>query len=155
MSFQIKAVNERQFESLFAMSDAQLRELNASRVKVTQYPGTPCRISLQDAQVGEEVILLNYQHLPEDSPYKSSHAIFVRANQRAARPNKDEVPDVIRNRVISVRGFDTRHMMIEADLATGDGVAGMINTFFENPAVDYIHLHNARPGCFAATVERA
>jgi len=154
MSFQINAISESRFATLFAMSDEQLRERNAVRVRVEQCPGTPCRISLEDTPVGEEVILLNYQHLPEDSPFQSSHAIFVRNNQRQARPAKDEVPAVIRSRVISVRGFDARHMMIEADLATGNEVARTINALFDNPAVDYIHLHNAKPGCFAASVVR-
>lgn len=155
MSFQINAISESKFATLFNMSDDQLRQRNAVRVRVEQYPGTPCRISLEDAPVGEEVILLNYQHLPEDSPFQSSHAIFIRDNQRQARPAKDEVPDAIRSRVISVRGFDTRHMMIAADLATGDDVASTIDEFFGNAEVDYIHLHNAKLGCYAASAVRA
>jgi hypothetical protein len=46
-------------------------------------------------------------------------------------------------------------MMIAADVIDGEELHNSIETFFANTQVDYIHLHNAKPGCFAAKVTRA
>ncbi|MGB0799278.1 MAG: DUF1203 domain-containing protein, partial [Planktomarina sp.] len=76
MSFQIDALPAIDFAPLFKLSDDELAARNAVRMTVTEYPGTPCRISLEDAQIGEDVILLNHAHLLAASPYAATHAIF-------------------------------------------------------------------------------
>ena len=78
MTFQIHALPSEPFSKFFAMSDETLSKLNAKREIVQSCPGTPCRVSLEDARNGETVVLVNYEHLSVASPYKSSHAIFVR-----------------------------------------------------------------------------
>lgn len=155
MSFQIHALPKDDFNDLFALSDTELAQKGIKRMTVEASPGTPCRVSMADADVGETVLLLNHQHQPEASPYQASHAIFVREGAEQAALGVDEVPEVIRSRLISVRLFDAAHMMIDADVVEGIDVAKALTTAFENEAVQYIHLHNAKPGCFAATVTRA
>jgi uncharacterized protein YbaR (Trm112 family) len=118
-------------------------------------PGYPCRISLVDAEVGEAVILVNFEHQPGESPYQASHAIFVREQAEQAFPTVDEVPDVLATRLISIRAFNKRHYMIAADVVDGVLLAEAIPAMLDDPAVDYLHLHNAKPGCFAARVTRA
>lgn len=155
MGFQIHSLPAEQFADLFTLTDAELEARQACRQIVTSKPGTPCRVSMQDAEVGETVILLNYAHQPHNSPYRASHAIFVRQNATNARIRANEVPDVIRSRIISVRCFDQYHMMIDADVVRGAEVADKLNEVFEQKNVAYVHLHNAKPGCFAALVCRA
>ncbi|GFE49812.1 hypothetical protein So717_15650 [Roseobacter cerasinus] len=155
MSFQIHSLPAEDFAQLFALSDEELAERQACRQVVTSKPGTPCRVSMADAEVGETVILLNYEHQPKDSPYRASHAIFVREGAAQAKLAKGEVPQVLRSRVISLRLFDADHMMIDADVLEGDGLADALTSAFENATVAYAHLHNAKPGCFAASVSRA
>lgn len=155
MSFQIHSLPAEDFADLFALSDAELADMNACRQIVQSKPGTPCRVSMADADVGETVILLNYEHQPAQSPYKATHAIFVREGARQAKLAVGVVPEVLRSRVISMRLFDSNHMMIDADVLQGDGLAAAITAAFENDQVSYAHLHNAKPGCFAASVTRA
>ena len=155
MNFQIKALPLSSVSHLFALSDSELAEHRARRHKVTSKPGTPCRVSMTDADIGDTVILLNYQHQPEQSPYQASHAIFVRETAQEVRLGINEVPEVIRLRLISVRLFDKDHMMVGADVVEGEKVGATISTAFEKGEVAYIHLHNAKPGCFAAAVYRA
>jgi hypothetical protein len=78
MSFQIHALPVETFKPLFGMSEQELARINAARIVVDEKPGYPCRVSLADAEVGETVILLNHEHQPAESPYRASHAIFVR-----------------------------------------------------------------------------
>ncbi|MEM7242862.1 MAG: DUF1203 domain-containing protein [Pseudomonadota bacterium] len=155
MDFQIHALDEAPFKPLFALSDAALAAQNARRMVVTEKPGTPCRVSMQDADVGERVLLLNYTHLPADSPYRATHAIFVREGATQAQITVNSVPEVLRSRLLSLRAFDDQDMMIDADVMEGAEIAPALKDAFERPEIAYIHLHNARPGCFAALVTRA
>lgn len=155
MNFQIKPLDAQRFAHLFDLTDAELAEQQACRQVVATSPGTPCRVSMQDAAVGETVILFNYVHQPEDSPYQASHAIFVRQGAREAQLAINEVPDVIRCRLVSLRLFDRNHMMIDADVMPGDVVGTAIAAAFDKADVAYAHIHNAKPGCFAASVHRA
>ncbi|MEL7013200.1 MAG: DUF1203 domain-containing protein [Pseudomonadota bacterium] len=154
MSFQIHALPAADFADFFALSDQDLAAAGAKRMTVQESPGTPCRVSLSDAQIGETVILLNYEHQPGQSPYRSRHAIYVREGAHQATPAIGEVPDMIASRLISLRGFDAAHMMIEAEVVEGRDIADALEAAFENEAVSYVHLHIARPGCFAACVTR-
>jgi len=155
MNFQIKALHETDFAHLFTLSNEALAENNACRQIVETKGGTPCRVSLQDAQVGETVILTHYEHQPENSPYKASHAIFVREGATEAKLAVNEVPEAIRVRLISLRYFDANHMMVEADVVAGHEVSQRLTTAFEDPKIEYVHLHNAKPGCFHASAHRA
>ncbi len=155
MSFQIHALPAELFAPLFHLSDAELDARSMQRQTVKSSPGTPCRVSMADAKVGETVILLNYAHQPADSPYRASHAIFVREEAEHTQPEIGEVPEVISSRLISVRLFDHAHMMVDADVVEGAQVAQALETAFADAAIAYVHLHNAKPGCFAASVTRA
>ncbi|GMG82330.1 DUF1203 domain-containing protein [Paralimibaculum aggregatum] len=155
MSFQIHALPAAQFSGLFALSDEALAARNMRRMVVRAKPGTPCRVSLADAEIGETVILLNHEHQPAASPYRASHAIFVREGAAQAVPSVGEVPEALATRLLSLRLFDAGHMMIGADVVDGAALPGAIDRAFEDAAVAYIHLHNAGPGCFAAAVTRA
>ena len=122
---------------------------------VTDNPGSPCRISLRDVEVGETVLLLNYVHLSGATPYRASHAVFVGENSSAAVFGRNEIPDSISSRLISVRAYDSKNMMLDADVATGDELAPVVRRLLSNPSVDFLHLHNAGRGCYAARVDRA
>lgn len=100
-------------------------------------------------------MLLNYEHLPVAGPYRSRHAIFVRENAAEAQLDVDEVPEVLLTRVLSVRAFDNTGMMMDADVVDGRALARAINRLLADRQVEYLHVHNAKRGCYAARVSRA
>lgn len=155
MSFRISGLPVAPFAPLFGLPDPELARRGVVRHIADRTPGFPCRVSLQDATPGESLLLLNYEHLPVASPYRSSHAIYVREFAVEARPEVEEVPEVLRRRLLSIRGFDTKGMMKEADVVDGQNIASAIARMFDDKDIEYIHLHNAKPGCFAARVDRA
>ena len=155
MTFRIVALDPAPFVPLFELSDAELAARHIVRHTATATPGFPCRVSLADAEVGETLLLLNFEHLPAASPYRSTHAIYVREGAAEAHPAPGEVPEVIARRLISARGFDAGGMMTDADVAEGPAIAPLIERLFADPAVVHVDLHNARPGCFAARAVRA
>jgi len=155
MSFQITGLPAAAFAGLFALSDEQLATRGAVRMLVDRRPGFPCRVSLRDAAPGQTVLLLNYEHLPVASPYRSRHAIFVSQNGAEARLEVNEVPESLHIRLLSVRAFDQAGMMVDAEVVEGRELAPAIDRMLGRDAVAYLHLHNAKPGCFAAHVDRA
>lgn len=155
MSFQIKGLPAETFAPLFKLPDAELAARAAVRVTADRHPGFPCRVSLREAQEGEELLLLNYEHLSVAGPYRSCHAIYVRENAREAQLEVGEVPEALRTRLLSLRAFDDAGMMIDADVMQGHGLVVAVERMFDSHRVKYLHVHNAKPGCFAARVERA
>ena len=67
----------------------------------------------------------------------------------------NEIPLMLHHRLLSLRGYDTNAMMIEADVVEGRVLADSISHIFKNASVAYIHIHNARPGCYNCLVKRA
>jgi len=155
MPFKISALSNERFSALRKMSPDQLEQNGVRKLTADACPGYPCRVSLQDAAIGESLYLLNYVHHDEATPYRASHAILVREEAQQAKPATGEVPDVLAVRVISVRAFDSAHDMIDADIVAGSELAAGIAAMLDNDDVDYLHLHYAKPGCFAARVDRA
>jgi len=155
MSFQIHALPSGQFEPLFALSKRELAKVRAIRMIVDAKPGYPCRVSLADAEIGETVILVNFEHRAGESPYQATHAIFVRENAKQAFPDVATVPESLQTRLISIRAFDDKHNMVGADVVEGSRLSVSIPAMLQDPGVAYLHLHNAKPGCFAARVTRA
>jgi hypothetical protein len=152
MSFRISGLPAAPFAHLFALSDVQLAEHAAAReVAAGRYP---CRISLTDAEPGDTLILVNYLHQPANSPYRSCHAIYVREGE-TTYDAIDEVPAQLRRRTLSVRGFDDAGMITEADLVEGPQLESLIERLFGNQRARYLHVHFAKPGCYAARVDRA
>ncbi len=153
MSFRITGLPAEPFQPLFAMSDAELAQRQARRL-TADGPGYPCRVSLTDAAPGDQLILLNYQHQDADTPFRASHAIYVRPGE-ARFDAVAEIPTQLRKRLLSLRAFDQAGMMLEADVADGMVVEPVIARMFGNDKVAYLHLHYARQGCYAARVDRA
>lgn len=154
MKFRITGLPAADFSEWFELSDEELAKRNAVRRVADKAPGFPCRISLTDAAVGEEVLLINYEHLPVDSPYRSSHAIYIRAGEQTYDAI-DSVPEMLRLRLLSLRAFDAHGMMTDADVVEGRDLEPAIDRLFANEQTAYLHAHIARPGCYAARIERA
>ncbi|MCK0167558.1 DUF1203 domain-containing protein [Jannaschia sp. S6380] len=155
MTFQVHPLPYAPFADLFDRSDAELATIGARRKVVAESAGTPCRVSLIDAEPGETVILTNHAHLPDRSPYRATHAIYVRHNAEALHPAPGTLPPVMRNRTLSIRAFDADHMMRGAGIAEGAAVAPLLDRMLADPDIAYIHVHFAAAGCFSARVTRA
>lgn len=153
-SFRVTGLSPDQFRPLFALSDAELSQLGACRV-IADDARMPCRVSMAHAAVGEELLLLNYDHQPANTPYRSTHAIYVRKLADQAFDAVNTVPEVMSSRLLAIRAFDALHMMIDAEVCEGTEAAQMFERFLSNPSTCYLHVHNARRGCYAGRVERA
>ena len=155
MDFRIEGLAVAPFAPLFGLDERELAARGVVRRIADARPGFPCRVSLRDADPGEAVLLLNYEHLPVPGPYRSRHAIYLREHAVEFVPERNEIPEVLRLRLLAVRAFDRAGLMLDADVADGAEVGPVIGRMLGNPQVDYLHLHNAKPGCYAARAVRA
>jgi len=156
MSFVVSGLPIETFRPLFGLSDEALAKRGVIRRQVDSTPGFPCRITLEDAEPGDTVLLLNYEHQPAETPYRSSHAIYVSEQATETRTAVDEIPGVLRVRkFISLRAFDDAGMMLEAEVAAGAELEPVIERLLAIPGAAYLHAHNAGMGCYAARIDRA
>jgi Protein of unknown function (DUF1203) len=153
MSFRISGLDPAPFRPLFALDATALARAGAQRVRVRERPSAPCRITLDDAEVGEEVLLLGYEHQSAATPYRQQGPIFVR-NTAERFDALGVIAPALAIRPLSLRGYDRDGIMVEADLVEGAEAPALIARFFGNEQVAYIHAHYARRGCFAARIDR-
>lgn len=155
MSFVIMGLDPAPFRPLYGLDDAALAGLGVVRVTADSKPGFPCRVTLEDAEPGESLLLLNYEHLPVANPYRSRHAIFVREGAETPARHMDEIPEQLAARLLSVRAFDRDAMIKNAEVVDGNELEVLITRYFDDPETEFLHVHNAKRGCFAARVDRA
>jgi hypothetical protein len=119
---------------------------------VADEPGSyPCRRCLRDADVGETMVLLGYDPFLGASPYSGRGPIYV--HERDCAPFAGEgLPRQLTRRLLSVRAYDDRHMLVGADVTEGGRLAEVAERLLGGEAA-YLHVHNARPGCFAARID--
>ena len=153
MPYRITGLDPQPYKPLFGLSDEELADRGVVRMTVNS-PTFPCRVSLTDREMGEQVLLVNHVSHDVANPYRASHAIFV--TEGAERPAEfvDEIPPVFKKRILSLRGFDEEGMMVDAILTQPGEADASIRKLFANPEIISIHAHNATRGCFSARIER-
>jgi hypothetical protein len=153
MAFTVSSLPLEPFAPLFALDDAALAARDMLRVVADARFAFPCRVSLEDAEPGERLILLNYEHQPAESPFRASHAIYVREGATPAAAS-DALPPALRRRLLSLRAFDQAGMLRDADVTPGAEAEPVIVRMLADPGVAYLHAHYAKPGCYAARIDR-
>lgn len=154
MNFRITGLSPEPFKPLFGLTDDELVRHGAKRYVVDEAPGFPDRIEMRDCALGETVLLVNHFHQPASTPYRACHAIFVREGASQTYDRVNEIPEVMRRRLLSLRAFDADGMMIDADVVEGSEMIPLIGRFFANQRVACLHVHNAKQGCYSGKIDR-
>ncbi|MBX2877550.1 MAG: DUF1203 domain-containing protein [Saprospiraceae bacterium] len=151
IDFQVEGIPRYEAEALLQTAESMM---GTKRLRVDAKPGYPCRFSLADADIGEEVLLLSYEHHAVASPYRSSGPIFIRTSTTQATLAPNEIPKMLRHRLLSLRVYDREAMMMAAHTAQGTDLESFIQRIFEDPIALYIQVHNAGPGCYNCQINR-
>lgn len=157
MPFVIRGLSPEPFRPLFALDDATLAMRNIRRVVADADRGFPCRVTLEDARQGETLLLLPYLHHDVAGPYRASGPIYVRerALQGPAAELHDALPPSFPRRLLSLRAYGADGLMRDAEVVEGGEALGHLPRLLGVPGVAYLHVHNARPGCYACRVDPA
>lgn len=154
MTYAIRGLSPDKFDQYRGLDESALASLSARRVTATSKPGFPCRVSLEDAEQGEKLILLHHVSHDVSTPYRSAYAIYVRETAAEAACYRDTLPPVFANRPLAMRAFSSEGMLTTARLALPGQAEAAILELLADDAIDYLDVHNAAHGCFAARVER-
>lgn len=154
MTYVIEGIDPAPYLPLYGCTEAVLAERSVIRMCADKESAFPCRVTLEDAPVGEALLLLNHESRAPGTPYHARHAIFIREAAIAPGRFVDTIPPVVAKRKVSLRAFDAQGMMIDAMLAEpGEADAGL-RSLFANPSVLEVDVHNAVRGCFSARARR-
>ena len=99
-------------------------------------------------------MLTHYTNHAVDTPYRNAFAIYVRKDAGEAADYVDEMPPILRDRPIALRGYDAGGCLHTASLALQDDVDRVVRALLTDDRVAYVDAHNAMHGCFAARIER-
>ena len=154
MGFKILALDDKEFESYFNLSDSELEKIGGKRMIVDENPGFPCRVSLEDAKIGEEVILVPYEFHKTEGPYQAKGPIFIRKGVKTSELESNEIPGMLNHRLLSFRGYDKNGLMKTAITEKGDKTKDVIEKIFKSDEIEYIQIHNSSPGCYNCEVRR-
>jgi hypothetical protein len=154
MTYRIEGLPRDAYAALLGLDDRLLEDRGGRRVRADAKPGFPCRVTLEDAEPGESLILFNHVSHDVPNPFRSAYAIYVRESAGAPACYVDETPPVFANRALGLRGFDAEGMLRGALLALPGEADSKIRSLFERPEIETIHAHNAAAGCFAAKIVR-
>jgi hypothetical protein len=125
-------------------------------IVVADQPGSfPCRRCLRDAEVGERMLLVPYNPFEVRSPYVGEGPVFVHADGCEPYADDGVVPDQLRRRLLAGRAYDGEGMMVSAEVVEGTDLEAGLDALFAAPGAEFVHLHYARPGCFACRVDRS
>lgn len=155
MNYVIRGLSAEPFRHLYGLTDEELATHGAKRYVCDKSPGFPDRIEMRDAEIGETLLLLNHTSMEKESPYKATHAIFIREGAEDIFEAENKIPPVMYDRVLSLRAFDPTGMIIDADIAQGDDIETAVLRMFENEDVEHIDAHNAGRGCFSGRITRS
>lgn len=100
--------------------------------------------------------LESYDPFLGPGPYSGPGPIFL--HEEGCEAYEDDgaaVPDQLQRRLLSFRAYDARHMMAAAEIADGVKFSLTATNLLAYSNVAYLHVHYARPGCFAVRVHRA
>ena len=153
-NFIIKPIKKSTFAEYLNQSQEQLAKVNTKWLIADSRPGYPCRVSLKEAEVGERVLLVPYKYHNVKSPYQASGPIFIRENAETAELNINEIPEILAERLLSVRAYNIESLMIHAETVQGADLEDVIRNQFLNSSITYLQIHNANPGCFNCNVYR-
>ena len=157
MSFVTRGLSPEPFRPLFVLDDAALAARGIRRVVADADHGFPCRVTLQDAKQGDTLLLLHYLHHDVAGPYRASGPIFVSEAAMQAPPSvfHDALPPTFPRRLLSLRAYDAEGLMRDAEVVEGVDARPHLQRLLASPGVAYLHVHNARRGCYACRVDPA
>ena len=89
-----------------------------------------------------------------NTPCAATHAIYLRKDAIQAQVDVGDVSQVLARRLLSARGFNTQNLMVDADLVDGSNLAEKLEGLFATSEIEFVHVHHAKQGCFAALATR-
>jgi hypothetical protein len=130
---------------------------NGTAVEVTSNDDAPfpVRCCLHDATAEEGVLLLSLRPQSGDSPYAAPGPVYIHRDRCAGYSPQGDVPQILRGRMLSLRGYTDGHMITGTAVVAGGDVEGAAHKLLDVPGTAYLFVHFAGPGCYACRIDPA
>jgi hypothetical protein len=115
----------------------------------------PVRCCLRDATAEEGVLLLSMRPRSGDSPYAAPGPVYIHREPCAGYSPRGDVPQILRGRTLSLRGYTDEHMITGTAVVAGDDLEGAAQQLLHLPGTAYLFVHFAGPGCYACRIDPA
>jgi hypothetical protein len=134
---------------------AALADGTAVEVRNNDDAPFPVRCCLHDAAAEEGVLLLSIQPRSGHSPYAAPGPVYIHRDRCAGYSPKGDVPQILRGRTLSLRGYTDEHMITATAVVAGDDVEGAAQQLLDVSGTAYLFVHFAGPGCYACRIDPA
>lgn len=115
-----------------------------------------CRLCLADGAPPQQHILFSYMPVQEDkNPYTEVGPVYIHDQCEQYRDVYALPPAMSSRKYLTVRGYDEGQFMVGGKMAEGERLEDAIDTLFNNPSIEYIHVSDASTGCYFFKVVRA
>jgi hypothetical protein len=116
----------------------------------------PCRYCLRYAREGEAVLLGSYDLPRPQGVYWTPSPIFLHAGPCERYERTNEIPEIVRGALVSVRAYDAGDQCVYELGHVGEGteVDEALKRALSDERTAYVNIHTAKPGCLLCRVER-
>ena len=139
------------------LDETREREVAARRAVSPEPDGGafPVRCCLRDVADAEDVLLVSVRPPSADSPYAAHSPVYVHREPCDGHGANGAMPEVLRNRLLSLRAYTAEHMITGTATEHGRHAARAIAELLADPRAEYVFVHFAGPGCYVCRVDRA
>ena len=115
----------------------------------------PVRCCLTDASADEGVLLVSLQPPCAGSPYTAAGPVYIHSHRCGGYRAHGAVPEMLRSRLLSLRGYDHGHMITATEVVHGDQLEAAADRLLAIAGTAYLFVHFAGPGCYACRIDAA
>src|SRR5499427_1968437 len=115
-----------------------------------------CRRCLHRFNPGERRLLFKYRPFEKEGVFAEAGPIYIHASD--CRPETEiltSYPDEFRELPLLLRAYTREDGQVDSKLIKDGDAEKIIDCFFDDPKVAYIHLRDGESGCYYARIERA
>jgi hypothetical protein len=129
---------------------------NQPKLEQAQSRRSICRRCLHRFNPGERRLLFKYRPFQKEGVFAEAGPIYIHEND--CRPDEEiltSYPDDFRELPLLLRAYTQNDEQVDSKLIKDGDAETLINKFFDDAKVKYIHLRDGESGCYYGRIERA
>jgi hypothetical protein len=129
---------------------------NEPKLEQAQSRRSVCRRCLRRFNPGERRLLFKYRPFQKEGVFAEAGPIYIHEND--CQPETEiltRYPDDLRELPLLLRAYTKEDGQVDSKLIKDGDAEAIIQEFFTDPRVAYIHLRDGESGCYYARIERA
>ena len=116
----------------------------------------PCRHCLGYSAEGDTALLGSYNLPRPRGVYWTPSPIFVHARACPRYDRVNDIPEIVRGTLVSVRAYDANDMCLYelGQVRDGTEVDEALHRALDDQRTAFVNIHTTKPGCLLCRVER-